>query len=844
MTALRRLYILMLLFAVVSLAYGQKITRSYQGESLSRVLEDLNTVTASHEISFVYNDLEDFTVTCSFKRLSLEEALMKVVGFWPVRIVRDHHKYFVECTYKAERRLIGRIIDEQGKPVAYANVSLLSPADSSLVGSGLSNEAGDIVIPTDASRVIVRCSFVGYKTACYLYDVGNIGTIRMHPDNYRLDGVTVKGHLITPSADGLTVNIENSQLADIGFASDVLRHLPFVSMINNTFNVIGKGTPLIYINNRLVRDNTELGQLHSSEIKQVKVCLNPGAEYDATVNAVIIIKTIKQTGEGFSGIVDGYAQAERVVSHGASGTLNYRKNGFDVFGSIRYTIRQLEANQTGEQYYSDIHNNEDVSIEGRNYTLTTTLGSNYQWSERSSAGFRYQYINTPRQHYNCFNDETTTRRGVITHYITSKDYRQEKPERHYLNAYCNYGFNDETYLKLDVDFLNGRTITNQDYNLGEISLYSRNEAKNILYAGRLLFSTPLWGGTVKTGAEASYTTNDNHYDVVDDDVIASSIHSTPNEARQRLFAGFVEYAHAWTDNWNTNLGMRYEYTDFIYMVDGVTWADVSKTYAGLFPSASLDYKTGDVSLSLAYRYTTRRPSYFALRNAIAINSPYSYEGGNPMLQPSKMNMLTLTFSWKDLQLMTTYANVKDGTSYVYDIFEGSDSIMFFQTRNVDARCLTLSAYYSPTLFGIWKPALKVHFTKPYISYSGKDYNQPRCYFEMSHHVELTPALKIFCEADCTTAGNLDSELAFHYANFYAQVGCIKTFLHDRLRLVLSVTNLFNTSREKWRLDTNDILYEKWNDDGRRTFLLTATYRFNQSKSKYKGTASTSELNRL
>ena len=115
---------------------------------------------------------------------------------------------------------------------------------------------------------------------------------------------------------------------------------------------------------------------------------------------------------------------------------------------------------------------------------------------------------------------------------------------------------------------------------------------------------------------------------------------------------------------------------------------------------------------------------------------------------------------------------------------------------------------------------------------------------MSHHVELTSLLKIFCESDCTTAGNLDSELAFHYANFYAQVGCIKTFLHDRLRLVLSVTNLFNTSREKWRLDTNDILYEKWNDDGRRTFLLTATYRFKQSKSKYKGTASTSELNRL
>ena len=119
MTEMKRLLILFFLCVVVCMAYGQKITRSYLGESLSRVLEDLNAATARYEIAFVYNDLEDFTVTCDFKRLSLDEALMKVVGLWPVRIVRDHDKYFVECTHKAGHRLTGRIIDEQGRPRAY-----------------------------------------------------------------------------------------------------------------------------------------------------------------------------------------------------------------------------------------------------------------------------------------------------------------------------------------------------------------------------------------------------------------------------------------------------------------------------------------------------------------------------------------------------------------------------------------------------------------------------------------------------------------------------------------------------------------------------------------------------
>lgn len=63
---MKRHYILLLLCAIVGIAQAQKLTRSYQAQSLSRVLEDLNAATDRHEISFVYNDLEDFTVTCHF----------------------------------------------------------------------------------------------------------------------------------------------------------------------------------------------------------------------------------------------------------------------------------------------------------------------------------------------------------------------------------------------------------------------------------------------------------------------------------------------------------------------------------------------------------------------------------------------------------------------------------------------------------------------------------------------------------------------------------------------------------------------------------------------------------
>lgn len=102
------------------------------------------------------------------------------------------------------------------------------------------------------------------------------------------------------------VNIENSDLAKIGTATDILRELPRVDVwADGTVNVFAKGTPLIYINNKQVRSNTELEQLKSNEVKSVELITAPGAKYDATVQSVVRIKTIK------SKVKDGVARTMR-----------------------------------------------------------------------------------------------------------------------------------------------------------------------------------------------------------------------------------------------------------------------------------------------------------------------------------------------------------------------------------------------------------------------------------------------------------------------------------------------------------------------------------------------------
>lgn len=55
----------------------------------------------------------------------------------------------VECLQKTRRRYKGRVVDEHGQPAEFANIALLSPADSAVIAGGVSNADGYFVIPCE-----------------------------------------------------------------------------------------------------------------------------------------------------------------------------------------------------------------------------------------------------------------------------------------------------------------------------------------------------------------------------------------------------------------------------------------------------------------------------------------------------------------------------------------------------------------------------------------------------------------------------------------------------------------------------------------------------------------------
>ena len=201
-------------------AHPQRVSHVFRGESLAEVLKTLDRESDEYRISFIFDELEDFVVTTSFKNKTIPAAIRDAVGFYPIRIITDHSgsNIFVECTQKGGKRLIGRIVDQHAQPVIYANIALLNPEDSTLVTGGVSNESGDFVIPTSRSRVLMRVSCVGYRTLYHLAEVGAVGTIRMRTSTVPVRNVTVKAHrpAYRIGKEGLVAGVQGTNLSHAG----------------------------------------------------------------------------------------------------------------------------------------------------------------------------------------------------------------------------------------------------------------------------------------------------------------------------------------------------------------------------------------------------------------------------------------------------------------------------------------------------------------------------------------------------------------------------------------------------------------------------------------------------
>lgn len=847
---MKRSSFILILCTIASVAYAQKVTCNFQDVTLSDALKYIQEQTTNYEINFIYDELEEFRVTTHIQNKPITDAIAQIVGIYPIRVVKSgKHEIYVECTHKSDRHLTGTIIDELGQPVVYANVAILNPGDSTLLGGGVSNESGYFVIPYEQESVLARISYIGYKTIYKLCDQPKVGTIRMQPETQTLKGVTVKGHrmLYTPTDKGLQVSVQGTPLEQFGSASDMLSHLPL--MMSNG-EIAGHGKPEIYINNKKVRDIQELDRLRADDILSAEIITNPGAEYGAEVTSVIRLKTIRKMGEGWSGnFSSAYRQGKECYANG-NVALNYRlHNGMDFFarGYLTSNNQIITATADDQLQASSVWDfKKDLTFLNRYNYYFADLGWNWEISEKHSVGLTYtanNYITDATSSIET--DEQVWLNGHFLEAETNKTVTSLKPQmEHAVNAYY-VGEIGKWQLDFSADYYGGHSESDMEGGTaGEKGVNSKTLTKNNLLAEKLVVTAPIPTGTLTFGEEVSRVDRKSDF--------TQSGFSADNSVHQQTMTWslFVNYALQ-VKKFKLNAGLRWQNEHNDYETNGYKDAEQSPDYHVLIPRFSLNYRTKKWMHTFSYQCFRRNPAYSTLSTAINYRSKYEYQTGNPYLRPTTTHYFSWTTNYRWINAELYYSYIKNTNYSFQTAYDDTNhpGVILDDRRNLPKRQdYGLQINITPKI-GIWQ----MNYTASF-DFSNQDldaigithqWNGLCTYFNLDNTLSLPPDWLLNIKMELTP---------------YQESGCSQRKTSGGINLRLSRQFLKDKSLSIAVL-ANDILHTRYTEmtaygginvrtqfreyrDSRR-IGIDLSWKFNATRSRYKGShAGQSERNRL
>lgn len=612
--------LLFFLLSFVQQSYAQRITRQYNNVSFSEALKDLNARQHKYTINFVYDELEDFKVTKSIRNMSVPNAIMQLIGFYPIRMTQVEDNIMVECTQKSTLRYKGRIVDERGNAAEYATIALLSPIDSTIVGQGVSNENGYFVIPSNSRKVLARITYIGYKTVNRIFNNTEMGIIRLQPKTMTVKGVVVKGkrNTVKVGLNKITVDVAHSYLQYMGKVTDVLGMIPGLT---SDLQLLEGGTPTFVLNGRLV-SIAELKAIPASQVNKIVVDSNPTAEYSASNKGVVYITTKTALGNTLSTELSNTSIFARNYVDMANVSINekYKKVSNILTAGFSY-LSTTQIDKTTETVFlpqKDIESAKERHTIGNARMFEWFYSMNWEISRQQSFGFQYTgnigntHIKGPT--WQTMNGTEMTfnqkKRGADYLHSASVNYRNEIDSTRTLSIIADYAQNhsDETGLAATVPAV--ATASEGKYHIGgtRLSYNSRRKWANV--------SMGLFFSTMNNKGNYAYNADVETYDT-----------------HESLYGAYLSLSRQFSSFYLQG-GLRME-ADRRKLETGVSGTFTDSTEWKLFPNlVAKKQLTAKSSVSLSVGQTIGRPSFSNLNPGLYYYDAISYKVGNPQLKPN------------------------------------------------------------------------------------------------------------------------------------------------------------------------------------------------------------------
>ncbi len=769
---------------------------------------------------------------------------------------------FVAMAMQAEKLpdVEGWVTDDEGKPLEFVNVVLLN-SDSTFVQGATSDSDGRFHIVTPESTGILKVSGIGYSTQ-YVRMSEFSGRVKMATDTKMLSEITVKGQMPKTKLTGnsMVTTVEGTVLSKSGAAKEMLAKVPGMTMKGDDLEVLGKGEPIYYINGRKVQDKDELKRLRSEEIKEVEVITNPGAQYDATVNAVVRIKTLRRQGTGFG--YDAEVSSNNDLQHGyfdpsANLNLRYRTGNLDLFGSLNYwkwdsvnegyPEQDSYVRQKGEMMH--IWQNSSFRTNWMGKGLNSTIGFNYMIGENHSVGMRIErhddwndqemFQDTEIEKWIGTNSQKTTEKSTTEQYNTTK-----QPYNWNGNAYYNGKFG-KLGIDMNLDFLTTKASEDTDIEDHHDSHTSRmrqvEKTTSRMVAGKLVITYPIWKGMLNLGSEMTFVKRGSEYGIQ-----GIELPNSNSDIKEGNIAAFAEYACQLPAIGNLSAGLRFEHVGFDYS-DLLDASKSMKRYTDdFFPSVSWAKQWGCWQTSLSYSLKTKRPEYWALRDAITYMNTYTLQQGDSKLKNTMSQEVGANIRWKFVNLFMSYErrdNAISQWSYVYN----TDGVILIKNINLDVPTRSLAAFLTASpIFGCYSPNWPVGVQNIRMTHTLADpreesgmrkvyYKRPILIADCNNAFRFKHAWQMECNLNYVGKGDV---MNFRLVKPALNLSVVlqKCWLkNDALCLRASVNDILQRNNQQIEMDCGYYVLHQNTYNNRHRLNISLRYTFNAQQSKYKGT---------
>jgi len=761
-------------------------------------------------------------------------------------------------------KISGKLVDQAGNAIPFANVALIDATAGGLVDGTVSTEAGVFLIETvKTGKVKLVISSIGFKlfeSASFELISGmlkDMGTLVIEDEMTGLGEVTVQSTRpeIIIEADKTIVNVEGTVMAEGSNVLDVIGRAPGIYVDQDgIINLNGRAGVVVMINDRQTyMSATDLANflraMPADNVKSLEVINNPSARFDAEGSAGVINIVLKKNDvDGVFGNIQGGGQYNGLWAPIGGVALNVKKGKWTTNANLNYNEYaifndlEIDRNFVLPEGLSNFSQNSRITQRDKN--LFFSGAANYEFNKNHNLGLNVQASNSNDINFVPSFTEISSPLATENSFLESENDAAGHSDRFFGNIHYEGKLDTMgTKITSDIDFtrmnsdsealLSNLSYTGQNSEMGtRDQILTLNDMYYTIFTAKVDFIKPLKNGsTFESGLKGSWVKSDNNLDLSrarEDGEFTPDPSSNQFIYHENVLAAYASYKGKFSDKLSFQAGLRGEYSD----IEGnsVTLNQInSQNYFNLFPSAFVQHQVSE-NYQIVYTANRRitRPNYRLLNPFVNYIDPLTTEQGNPNLMPQYSNNFEMNHVVKGMYQFTIgYAETQDAFMQVFIQNQEARTTTTFTDNFDKTQNANVRAIVPVTIKKWWETSnmVQVNYNrfKSQIGDDLLDNSQTSFMVRSQHNFILPKGFKL--EVMGMYLGPQIWGQGFIEGFGWVDAGVTKTILKDKLTIAVNGTDLFRTQIIRANVDFAyiDTSFEQYRSNQGVRFTLR--YRF-------------------